>query len=260
MYIKGVIVAEVDSSMNESTIRHSMCDLLVSTGRRCSKCEAHRKSLLVMLHRLDNQKDATDPKSHTNYRYLTSLQISERCSNLHTNCVANERKISRLKAKIEKLSNEQGVTLDPVLHNDMKSIMNENFSKISTQYSENTFERMFWQQHAWSAACKHAKGHRWHPAMIKWCLYLRHLSGRAYETLRNSGVIVLPSQRTLRDYTHYIPATIGFSEKVDEMLYNTMKVAKQAILLLLSSLINCYRCRPVLPMKRMYFLSWMKCM
>ena len=39
-----------------------------------------------------------------------------------------------------------------------------------------------------------------------------------YETLRQSGVLKLPSQRTLRDYTHYIPATTGFSAKVDEML------------------------------------------
>ena len=102
--------------------------------------------------------------------------------------------------------------------------MKENFSRIASQYNEKTFERMFWEQHARAASSKSTKGNRWHPAMIKWCLYLRHLSGKAYETLRNSNVIVLPSQRTLRDYTYFIPSTIGFSSKVDQMLFDTMKV------------------------------------
>ena len=59
---------------------------------------------------------------------------------------------------------------------------------------------------------------RWHPLFIKWCLYLRHLSGKAYELLRDSGCVRLPSQRTLRDYTHYISASVGFSAEVDEQL------------------------------------------
>ncbi len=51
---------------------------------------------------------------------------------------------------------------------------------------------------------------------IRWCLYLRHLSGSAYDLLRNSGVLKLPSQRTLRDYTYYTQATTGFSVSVDQ--------------------------------------------
>ena len=39
-----------------------------------------------------------------------------------------------------------------------------------------------------------------------------------------TGVFQLPSQRTLRDYTHYVPATIGFSSQVDKMLMDTLKV------------------------------------
>ena len=60
--------------------------------------------------------------------------------------------------------------------------------------------------------------------MIKWCLYLRHVSSRGYEVLRNSGVISLPSQRTLRDYTHFIEAAPGFSADVDQMLMDISKV------------------------------------
>ena len=63
-----------------------------------------------------------------------------------------------------------------------------------------------------------SRGMRWHPLMIRWCIYLRHQSQAAYETLRQSKCISLPSQRTLRDYTHHIRPTNGFSAEVDMQL------------------------------------------
>ena len=51
--------------------------------------------------------------------------------------------------------------------------------------------------------------------MIKWCIYLRHQSSKAYETLRDSECIHLPSQRTLRDYSNCVKAVDGFSPEVD---------------------------------------------
>ena len=45
-----------------------------------------------------------------------------------------------------------------------------------------------------------------------------------HQAIRDSGVLKLPSQRTLRDYTHYADATPGFSHKVDEMLMESAQV------------------------------------
>ena len=56
-------------------------------------------------------------------------------------------------------------------------------------------------------ALKGKQGMRWHPLMIKWCLYLKSLSTTAYETLQD--VVQLPSTRTLRDYTHWMTAKPG---------------------------------------------------
>lgn len=75
---------------------------------------------------------------------------------------------------------------------------------------------------------KNAKSMKWHPLMIRWCIYLRHLSGKAYETLRESGVISLPSQRTLRDYTYYTDAKPGFSFTVDNQLQEMANLKKCA--------------------------------
>ena len=40
----------------------------------------------------------------------------------------------------------------------------------------------------------------------------------------NLGCIKLPSQRTLRDYTHYVQSCEGFSADVDVMLRNAVNV------------------------------------
>ena len=53
---------------------------------------------------------------------------------------------------------------------------------------------------------------RWHPAMIRWCLYLHHKSSGCYKTLRATGMLQLPSERTMRYYRHSSPSTTGFSK------------------------------------------------
>ena len=92
-------------------------------------------------------------------------------------------------------------------------------------YLKNSFEYLFWEQEMKVAQCKDSCQMRWHPIIIKWCLYLRNKSSGMYETLRHSGCIFLPSQRTLRDYTHCFEAKIGFSDDVDHMLMNTAKLS-----------------------------------
>ena len=59
--------------------------------------------------------------------------------------------------------------------------------------------------------------------MIKWCIYLRHLSSGAYEVQRLSGCLKLPSQCTLRDYTHYVCVLPGFLADIDEQLIEAAK-------------------------------------
>ena len=60
--------------------------------------------------------------------------------------------------------------------------------------------------------------------MIKWCLYLRYKSSGAYKFLRESGCITLPSQHTLRDYTHVVKKTRGFSFEFDELLIKSADI------------------------------------
>lgn len=106
----------------------------------------------------------------------------------------------------------------------IQQMMAESEKKVLEENSEGSFLRLFWQQQK-EAASRPGRGRRWHPMMVKWCIYLRHLSSKAYETIRESGCIQLPSQRTLRDYTNCVKAAAGFSAEVDMLLMTAAKLS-----------------------------------
>ena len=103
---------------------------------------------------------------------------------------------------------ENGVCMDGQTSKDLADIAREEDKAVTEAYPEGSFQRIFWQQQK-QAAERSSKGVRWHPLFIKWCIYLRHQSSKAYECMRDSGCIYLPSQRTLRDYTNCVKASPG---------------------------------------------------
>lgn len=107
------------------------------------------------------------------------------------------------------------------LHSDLKQIMS---SHVTATTQPDSFQKIFWEQQQ-KALSSLQKDMRWHPPMIKWCLYLKHLSNKAYETLRECGCVVLSSQRTQRDYSH-LKSTSGFSNEVDVQIASVAKSDK----------------------------------
>ncbi|KAL5506392.1 hypothetical protein EMCRGX_G008018, partial [Ephydatia muelleri] len=222
------VIAIVDTTLvGNRTIRHSQCEILILADEvRCIKCHEYRKRLHMMVSRLKQQQhtDTTHPSSHANYRFLTPSQLCSRLRNLHKEHENVRRKYERLKKRLALYcDSDGGVEVDDTLHQDLKVIMQENSSKFSL--SPDSFEKVFWEQQEQAASVQKASLMRWHPLMIKWCLYLRHLSGSAYELLHNSG-LKLPSQRTLRDYSYISPTSIGFSNQVDQQLMEAANIAE----------------------------------
>jgi len=72
---------------------------------------------------------------------------------------------------------------------------------------------LFWQQQK-KLLKSSTTGVRYHPMIIRFCLSLAAKSPSCYEELRNSNVLVLPSQRRLRDYRNAIRPERGFQEEV----------------------------------------------
>lgn len=153
-----------------------------------------------------------------NYTNLHTPEKNERLSRLHQENKKAKLHIARLEQNIMLATCADGVNLDVTLHDDVRVMATENSKAVYSSYSEGTFQRLFWDQQQKASSFKNPRSMKWYPLFIKWCLYLRHLSGKSYELLRSSGFIKLPSQSTLRDYTHYITTTIGFSTEVDKEL------------------------------------------
>ena len=122
-----------------------------------------------------------------------------------------------MKERIEKLLQRDGIRVDNETHSDLVSMMN-NYSKAVESDTSNPFRKIFWEQQLKATTLTSTRQMRWHPAIIRWCLYLHHRSGGCYKTLRNSGLFHLPSDRTLRDYRHFVPSSIGFSKELDQQL------------------------------------------
>lgn len=170
----------------------------------------------------------TDPHSHTPYRALSTEEMKMRMKNLHAEFSRIVKQRNRLRKKLDARIEKSGINVSEKLCDDLRTIMENEGSKAMENEDTTYFQKVFWQQQLLASSKTKACGMRWHPYMIKWCLYLRAHSQGAYETLRQSRVISLPSQRTLRDYTHHLKPDPGFSAEVDAQLMSAMKLDKCA--------------------------------
>ena len=171
----------------------------------------------------DKQRDdRVDCQSHTSYHCLSNEEKDKRLKNLQLKTRSMTQKLDHMKVKVSLLVEERGVPVESDLHEYLTETVTQSTDVITGSYKEGSFAHTFGK-----AQCKalFLSKMKWDPVIIKWCLYLRHLSGgRAYEMLRESGVVRLPSQSTLRDYTIYTKTKCGFSDDVDLQLLEIAKL------------------------------------
>ena len=100
-------------------------------------------------------------------------------------------------------------TMDVNWRSDNSSFIN---NAMDNNHKICPFMKLFWEQQKY-AFSKKSVG-KYHPMIIRFCVSLATKSGSAYDELRNSNVLVLPSRRTLRDQRNAIKPTFGFNPKV----------------------------------------------
>ena len=218
-----------EDEIYQSTIRSTKCSILTE-NTKCEVCKNYRATLRALCSRQqrtteDTISKRTDVSSHTNYRYLTADQCKTRMCNLKEELDQQRNKVNELEKKIQKMIENNGQQVDSLLQNDLYNIMNENTSKVLQSYPEGSFQRLFWQQQLEALKVKDKRQVRWHPALIRWCLHLKLMSTCTYDALRSTGVLTLPCERTLRDYTHWMEAGPGFINQVDQHLMSQTKIS-----------------------------------
>nr|XP_047133158.1 uncharacterized protein LOC124811499 [Hydra vulgaris] len=128
-------------------------------------------------------------------------------------------KCAQLQARIKTMQEElisSSVMMDSELHNDFLSIISDAKHDISD------FMNLFWQEQKKLFRVS-SSGVRYHPMIIRYCLSIASKSPSAYQEIRNSKILVLPSLRTLRDYKNYIPPKVGYQDSIVEELSRQTK-------------------------------------
>ncbi|XP_065894386.1 uncharacterized protein [Dysidea avara] len=229
--ISGSCPGYLDTFKKSSpTIRSNNCQLFLTTDNRsgnvrCSACSSYRSTLIVQHQRYKSRPpdDESTHATHITYGCQPVPVLVTRLGGLAKEYRNLSKQNDRLKERIAVYCESNGIEVDDDMHKDLKEIASQSTSFLD-DLPPDSFKKIFWNQQIEAASKKDARSMRWHPLIIRWCLHLRHRSGGAYEVLRNSGCLQLPSQRTLRDYTHYVKAASGFSSDVDKMLMSAAKV------------------------------------
>ena len=208
----------VDGDIYSSTVRCSNCEVLAVRGK-CPACVRYRDSLQKIYHRWQKQKVLSPPQressnSHVNFSLLTTPEKSKRYVNLRTRLKSTEREVKRLKERIELMNRKDGITVSEELHNDLEKIMTEMSTNMREENPMDSFRQVFWEHQMEVLKTKDKRQIRWPPTIIKWCLHLKYISGAAYHALRSS-FLVLPSERTLRDYSK---PGVGFLPEVSAQM------------------------------------------
>ena len=214
-------------TMNDaSTVMNTgiVCFVFILHATTCYCC---RSTLYALVAKEKGHRSSSSSRicsSHVNNRYLSTQQLMHRMTAVRKTNKALHMKIKNLKEKLAKAVENESVVLDEATSSDLHQIMMEEEAQSTESSSPESFRHLFWEQQKEALKSK-VNGRRWHPLMIRWCLYLRHQSSKAYETLHNSGVIQLPSQRTLRDYSHCVKVHGGYSTEEDCQLMRAVGMA-----------------------------------
>ena len=117
----------------------------------------------------------------------------------------------------------------------VSSELSSDFQKLFSQRNEKEiapFMKLFWKEQQKNISSSSPTSIRYHPMTIKFCLNLAAKLSSAYKDLQydstaGTGILVLPSLRTLRDHKTYIRPTRGFNpELINELARKTISFSE----------------------------------
>ena len=200
------------------------CELLCEdSNQQCMPCSkfshAVGKTNRSKLKKLSEPAHINSPVSQTPpERIKLTLQMQR------LKCAELEQQLNEMRAETK----NSRIVVGHELSKDLTSILGKTNARITP------FMELFWQQQK-KMFSSSATGVRFHPMIVRYCLSLAAKSPSCYEELRNSGILVLPSQRTLRDYRNFIRPKRGFHEsflqELKEMTDTYFDVQRYIVLL-----------------------------
>ena len=206
-FIDNSVVTDYNRKEYQCTMRRADCEILRERSSqyplRCKYCQSFRSTLRSLVSRQSIDSGShTSASSHTRYCDLTPAAKDERMKNLRRALKNSNQKVKRFQAKVDKLIANQAVLLQDRDAADVSQIITEMSPIVKEKFPLVSPQRIFWDQRRRFNSLKDKRQMRWHPLVLRFALKLKYLSDTAYRAIRQSGVVNLPSERTLSDYTH----------------------------------------------------------
>jgi hypothetical protein len=162
-----------------SSIRSLDCDLILYTkGERCVHCSRTRAVLRDREYRRkekESRPQKTYLKSKTNHSQMDRNQLMSKLEEQKIVIKDLQKENARLVRKVEKYKQEEERVKKDKEHSlELSELMSSCESDVMKAFPDSiSLQRQFWEQlmkETKSGKCDM----RWHPLIVRWCLYLRH--------------------------------------------------------------------------------------
>lgn len=204
----STVTAYLDKVSN--TVRHRDCSLICSGRSKCKVCQKYRNTLRALKSKslTGSSKCSISTSSHANYRYLQNSELKQRLQNVQRVRKTTQRRVDRMKEKLNKLINNEAIEVTEDDSIELEELFSHTDEALK-DHGHDHFYKVFWDQQRQYNKLSCKKKMKWHPLMIRFALNLQYLSSSAYNAVGN--FLSLPTQRTLRDYTHFTSFQTGLS-------------------------------------------------
>ena len=191
-------------------IRSKDCLVLCgNSGEMCESCSIMFTAKVKEQRRTSTKKSAVLPVKaplsvSSKERLVTTVRHQRmQCKELESRLTDMEREIK-----------SNSIEVDDVLEGDIQNILANSDMDCSPH-----MKFFLEQQKKLLASPKF--GRRYHPHLIRFCLSIHSKSPLVYRDLSESGVLVLPSERVLRDYRNFFKPKPGFNQANVQKLTET---------------------------------------
>jgi len=199
----------------ESFRSHLCLKVVHERAWKCSEC----KKMYGPLRRRTAALKEEERHPHTSNKFLSEQQMLKKMKKQHQDLRTEKKKNYTLQEKMHELIKKESVPVDSVLAGDLSEILSD--SDMTPAQS------IFIQQQIKASQLKNSCGMRWHPTMIRFALSVHLTSPAAYELMRQTGMIKLPSSSTLFEYANVDNVEEGIDEKVIKSVADRLKKFKE---------------------------------
>ena len=203
---------QVDEAHFEVTLayRSASCDMLVEGDHSKELCKKTCLSAFNTIKRAARKKSKASETPAKPKAALASCGADKlRATVKSTRIQAKDLDgcLKELHLKIE----QQGISISEGLEKDILKIMGGQSLEATPHM------KFFWQEQM--KLLQSAKmGRRYHPQVIRFALSTHSKSPSAYRELQDSGALILPSERVLRNYKNYFKPKAGINKENVETL------------------------------------------